>query len=1113
MDTNEQLIHYVAVTEADPTVSLLIPVHNRADLTRVCLESLFTHADPEILTEIIIVDDCSTDGTDEYLRSLGNQVRVLRNESRGCFGHNINRAAPVARGEYLLLLNNDTEVTPFWLRRMLDAAQRDLAIGVVGNRQLYPGSGTINHAGMVFNSECRPIHLYPGKPADFWPANVSREFQAVTGSCWLVRRSVFVELGGFDPKFQNGWEDVDFCLRLRERGYKVWYAADSIIYHHVSASPGRFDVETHNERYFADKWRDRIDPDLDDYLTRDGQLSPPVSPHSALPAPTILERSADLHFAAALQNGNAFTWVTSQLALECEDAGLHVSMAEGPVDASIEAGVRTRLKRMMERPASPRAQVKWSHYWAPYWDQEVSGRINAEFFCTNYRYGPQPLHTLDQWMRHTVLNANRKLPASRYCMEALTELGVSGARCRILPYGYSPEILHDTGADTQYRAHGFVFLALTNSHDPYRYGTDILINAFTRAFDGRKDVVLVLKDYGGPASGRLQRWLKQRASNTPLIIHFSDFLSKEALIRLYRGADAFVAPFRGEGFGMKVLDACAAGLPVLAPHYGGPADYLRLDEFSHLRFEEVPVGDCLDRREAIVPAFAKWAEVDVDDLATQMRDVTEHADAARQRAVRARDRVREAFSWSSAATALTTALEEFERERDATINARRIRSTPATTISVIMPTYNRPEQLARTLQAYNHQTLRTDQWEIVLSDDCSNYDVRRHVAPFVEHLNLQFIASPTNTGPGVARNRAIPHARGELVLFTGDDIVPRPDFLANHLARHRRHNDPHVAVLGRTDWHPDLHVTPLMRYITGDGGQQFAYQVLRPDSFVSYGYFYTSNVSISKKLLLDQEEWFSDKLPKPALEDVELGLRLEQNGMQLLYAPEAAALHLHAMSDDEIFRRQYAVGRSLANYAMLHPQRINEKHRAVLRWLEVFQHALAGESAWPAVSGEFAEVAAAVDAWLAGVAQAGTLLAKVGPTLTLRPDWAARLVGAEAGRFLRLVENLYAQRLEFAQLDGLADEWCGVARGAPNPARDFLRGCVSSDECILPAQKQQEGGAGLTCTEMEALRHDIDRLHLENELLKRDNNALLNSTSWRITAAFRFLGNTLRGRR
>jgi GT2 family glycosyltransferase len=265
-----------AGTSAPPAVSLLIPVHNGLEFTRACLASLFAHADPDIATEILVIDDCSDDGTDAYLRSLGDAIRFVRNDSRGCFGHNINRAAPAAQGEFLLLLNNDTVVTLGWLGHMLSAALRDPLIGVVGNCQLYPGTRTINHAGMAFDAQRHPVHLYAHRPADFSPARVSREFQSVTGACWLVRRTLFLELDGFDPHFRNGWEDVDFCLRVRERGYKVWYAADSVIYHHLGASAGRFDCEAANERYFADKWHGRIVPDLNDYLARDGQLPPPA---------------------------------------------------------------------------------------------------------------------------------------------------------------------------------------------------------------------------------------------------------------------------------------------------------------------------------------------------------------------------------------------------------------------------------------------------------------------------------------------------------------------------------------------------------------------------------------------------------------------------------------------------------------------------------------------------------------------------------------------------------------------------------------------------------------------------------------------------------------------
>jgi GT2 family glycosyltransferase len=1045
-----------AATLSDPPcVSLLIPVHNRIDLTRPCLDSVFAHSDPAIPTEILIVDDCSSDGTADYLDSLGDRVRVLRNATRQCFGYNMNAAAALAGGEYLALLNNDTIVTEGWLARMLAAIRRDASIGVVGNRQLTPGSNRINHAGMVIDEHGRPIHLYPGKPRHFRPATVSREFQVVTGACWLVPRALFLELGGFDPAFRNGCEDVDFCLRVRAHGRKVWYAADSIIYHYGASSPGRTENDAANERYLAEKWHGRITPDLHDYLVRDGQLPAPAREAPPLPAPAALRGAADLHFAIPLRGGNAFTWVAAPLALACEAAGMVVSLSPGPLHASIDAPARRRLRAMMRRRPSLHAQVKWSHFWPEYQDRELSGRINAEIFVTNYRYGKQPVAALDQWMRHTVLNPNRKLPQSKYCLDALTQLGVPEARCRVVPLGYAPEIIQEPDADDRFRQHGFVFLALTNGHDPYRYGTDILLRAYARAFAGRRDVVLVLKDYGNAAAGPLRNWLAA-APGTPRVIHLPAFLPKAALIGLYRGADALVAPFRGEGFGMKILDACAVGLPVLAPDYGGPADYLPPGAFVPLRYREVPVGDCFDRREGVVPQFARWAEVDADDLADRMRETVLRADDVRRRAMQARQHVLAAYSWQHAASALQAALGDFARERDVRITARGGSVVPQAAISVVIPTRNRPAELTRCLAAYERQTLPRQDWEIVLADDASDYDVGALVAPFAERMTLRPLRCGAHGGPGAARNRAVTEARGAIVLFAGDDIIPAADFLATHVAAHHRDPTAEAAILGHTGWHRDLSVTRLMRHITGAGGQQFAYGSLSAGSLVPYGFFYTSNVSVKRALLARQEQLFSARFDGHyGFEDVELGLRLARDGMRLRYVPSATATHLHAMSDDDVYRRQYRVGRALAVFAMLHPTGISQRDRTRLRWLEAMQHTLADQPGLAALSAGVTEAAGGIASWLKAATQAAATLGDAKPALTLQPAWAAQMFRAQSARWARQLATMFNLRLDLAQCDGMADEWFGVAPEAPNLARDLLRVLFCTDSPLLP----DHGGA------------------------------------------------------
>ncbi len=257
----------------DPTyeidVSILIAAHNRVELTRDCLDSVFAHADPGIAMEIIVTDDCSSDGTDAFLASVGGRVRIISNAVRRCFGESMNRAALESRGKYLCLLNNDTLVTPGWLIKLLDAARADPAVGVVGNLHVTPATGRINHAGMVFDQECHALHLYRDLDAAYPPAHVTREFQMVTGACWLVPRALFLELNGFDLVFKNGCEDADFCLRARQLGRKVLYVGDSMIYHHGASSPGRMDHEGSNLEYFYRKWRGRIKPDLEEYLRRD----------------------------------------------------------------------------------------------------------------------------------------------------------------------------------------------------------------------------------------------------------------------------------------------------------------------------------------------------------------------------------------------------------------------------------------------------------------------------------------------------------------------------------------------------------------------------------------------------------------------------------------------------------------------------------------------------------------------------------------------------------------------------------------------------------------------------------------------------------------------------
>src|SRR5262249_33638757 len=161
----------------------------------------------------------------------------------------------------------------------------------------------------------------------------------------------------------------------------------------------------------------------------------------------------------------------------------------------------------------------------------------------------------------------------------------------------------------------------TNSHDLARYGTRLLLDAYWEAFEPGDDVVLVVKDYGVAAGDSTLRELLRRADGRAKVEYVDAFTSKTDLIRLYRSCDAFVSAHRGEGSGMRILDALACGLPVITPRFGGPADLCTPDTSFEVGYTLVPVTDCFDTRSLRITNQPLWCEPDRDDLMRQLRFV------------------------------------------------------------------------------------------------------------------------------------------------------------------------------------------------------------------------------------------------------------------------------------------------------------------------------------------------------------------------------------------------------------------------------------------------------------------------------------------------------------
>ena len=235
---------------------------------------------------------------------------------------------------------------------------------------------------------------------------------------------------------------------------------------------------------------------------------------------------------------------------------------------------------------------------------------------------------------------------------------------------------------------------------------------------------------------------------------------------------------------------------------------------------------------------------------------------------------------------------------------------------MVIPTYNRLDTLPEVLAAVEGQRAGFA-WELVVVDDGSTDGTAAWLAERRFGVPARVVSQP-NRGPAAARNAGVAAAGGERVAFLGDDTVPSPGWLAAHRRAHRRRGDPpELAVLGFTRWHARMRLTPFLRYVN-DYGLQFGYAIIDEPEDVPFNFFYTSNLSLRRELLL--AEPFNLDFPYAAWEDIETGYRLKKKGMRMVYEPAAVADHDHPTDFARFAVRQERAGYSAVVFYRLHPE-------------------------------------------------------------------------------------------------------------------------------------------------------------------------------------------------
>ncbi len=227
-------------------VSVIIPVWNGQAYLKDCLDALLAQQGGPF--EVIVVDDYSPDDSAAFVTRHYPQVRLLRNAYNMGFAGACNVGMRAARGEILVLLNQDTVVHPGWLAAMTRAFEGE-RVGVVGCKILYPDGETIQHAGGWIEWPLGLVYHYGYHERDDGRWDELRQVEFVTGASMAVRRAVLESIGMLDEGFWPGYfEDVDFCLRARRAGYEILYVPDAVLIHRegTSMSDARLRWEAHH---------------------------------------------------------------------------------------------------------------------------------------------------------------------------------------------------------------------------------------------------------------------------------------------------------------------------------------------------------------------------------------------------------------------------------------------------------------------------------------------------------------------------------------------------------------------------------------------------------------------------------------------------------------------------------------------------------------------------------------------------------------------------------------------------------------------------------------------------------------------------------------------------
>lgn len=246
----------------NPLVSIIIPVYNKFEYTNNCIKSIF-NTSSNISYEIIIADDMSNDLT-KHIKKYFSNIYINKNKKEHGFVMNCNKAANLARGKYILFLNNDVQVQKGWLLNLVKLIESDEKIGMVGSKFIYP-NGILQEAGGIVWNNGIACNYGRGKDPELSEYNYVKEVDYISGASIIIRKSIWKEIGGFDKRYIPAYyEDTDLAFEIRKRGYKVMFQPSSVVVHLEGISNGKNlssglkKYQIINQKKFMEKWAEEL---------------------------------------------------------------------------------------------------------------------------------------------------------------------------------------------------------------------------------------------------------------------------------------------------------------------------------------------------------------------------------------------------------------------------------------------------------------------------------------------------------------------------------------------------------------------------------------------------------------------------------------------------------------------------------------------------------------------------------------------------------------------------------------------------------------------------------------------------------------------------------------